>query len=219
MNSRQTSYPTNPLAIEFLNGEPPSDISELWLPNLGDRIRRRRGQLAVTQAELADHMGVSLSAAVYWERLSRPPRGVETRDKLLRWLSECSPGHSIDLREIDSDLIRTERLRRLMTTADLAEVIGVSVETIRKWERGEDRPNRSILKSLREWMEDDKKGRQLQVSGGLIRTERLRRGMTMMDLAGVIGASIRSIRDWEQGKTRPQPSNLRLLRAWLCEEA
>ena len=63
------NYPTNPLAIAFL--KPTGDVSELWLPDLGDRIRQKRRQLGIILVELADHIGVSLSAAVYWEGFAR----------------------------------------------------------------------------------------------------------------------------------------------------
>ena len=146
------NYPTNPLAIEFL--KPTGDVSELWLPDLGDRIRQKRRQLGITLVELADHIGVSLSAAVYWERLSRPPRKIETRQKLLTWLNKYRPDRAIELHEIDGDMIKTERLRRRMSIADLAKVIRVSVRSVRDWEHGNIRPQPPSLRLLREWLEE-----------------------------------------------------------------
>jgi DNA-binding transcriptional regulator YiaG len=136
----------------------PSEVSP-------SEIKRLRSKFNLTQAELAELLGISGAAVTSWEtgktRPSRENRQAlmelrETdRDEINRRLSRETPsgGGAPELggtaSEVTPDDIRTIRERLGLTQRELADRLGVSVNTISNWETGRSSPRRRSLEMLR----------------------------------------------------------------------
>ena len=108
-----------------------------------------------------------------------------------------------------------------MTIDELADQIGVNKSSVSRWERFSRPPSYiEVRQKLLTWLNMDRSDWAIEfheIDGDSIRTERLRQGMSIEDLAKVIRVSARTVRDWERRNVRPQRSSLRLLREWLEE--
>lgn len=136
----------------------PSEVSP-------SEIKRLRSRFNLTQAELAELLGISGAAVTSWEtgktRPSRENRQAlmdlrqTDRDEINRRLSRETPsgGGAPELSgtatEVTPDDIRAIRQRLDITQRELADRLGVSVNTISNWETGRSSPRRRSLEMLR----------------------------------------------------------------------
>ena len=123
-------------------------------PNLGERVRTRRLQLAMNQDEISKHLGVSVSAVRQWESGQRFPDAIATQRKVSAWLREEIPPDAVGADEIDGEVIRSERLRRGMSSGELATHLRVSRRSIYDWEKGKVRPQVAKLRILKRWLNE-----------------------------------------------------------------
>ena len=184
----------------------------------GGRIRNERLRQSMTQQELANHLGVHVTAVNHWEKGVRTPMPSNLR-MLQEWLDEDVPSYMIRIEEI-GDRIRNERLRRGMTQQELADHFAVGVDTVHCWEDGLKTPQPHYLRRLREWFGESVPGHTVGIEGvgDRLRNERLRRGMTQQELAEYFGIYHYNLSKWEQGLRTPRPHYLRRLREWFQED-
>lgn len=111
---------------------------------LGERIRRRRLDLGLTQRTLAKMLGCLQETVLQWERDICVPLA-------RRWpVIETVLGTRVVPDPLGiAGRIRTARLRVGLTQAELAAKAGVDVRTIRNAERGIHVPSRATSSRLR----------------------------------------------------------------------
>ena len=212
-----------PRIAEWLDEEIPSHkirIEEIRIEEIsGDRIRDERLRLSMTRQELADHLGVHVTAVRHWEKGVRTPTASNLR-RLQEWFEEDVPSYMVRIEEI-GDQIRDERLRRGMTQQELADHFAIGVDTVHCWEDGLKTPQPHYLRRLREWFGESVPGYHtvgIEGVGDRLRNERLRRGMTQQELAEYFGIYHCNLSKWEQGLRTPRPHYLRRLREWFQED-
>jgi transcriptional regulator with XRE-family HTH domain len=126
---------------------------------LGERIRRRRMDLGLTQRTLAERLGCWEQSVARWERdLGEPgPRRWSALEAVL------GPGLLAGPEDLAGQ-IRTARLRLGLTQAELARRAGIDERTVLNCESGARAPRRETLRKLRNaigpWR-SDLNGRQL----------------------------------------------------------
>lgn len=119
------------------------------LRTIGDHIRRRRLTLKLTQAQLAERLGVT-SASIYgWENSVRTP-GIEPMPAMIEFL-----GYN----PLPAAATMAGRLVRHRTSLGLsqsasARLIGVDPSTLARWERGEKQPTGRFLASVNRFLAD-----------------------------------------------------------------
>ncbi len=114
--------------------------------SFGDRLRALRKKSGLNQEELAERVGVHLNTISRWENGDDAPKMAFTR-KLAQ---------ALDVPEEDLFLMSNsfgQRLRALrkksgLNQEELAEKVGLSVMTIRRWEWNERTPRIEEIKSI-----------------------------------------------------------------------
>lgn len=111
---------------------------------LGERIRQRRLDRGLSQAELAERLGCSREAVFQWEKDRSEPLAARwpAIERVLGSGLVLSPG---DL----GGRFRATRLRLGLTQARMARRIGVNERTVRNVERGLRRPSRRTMARVR----------------------------------------------------------------------
>ena len=121
-------------------------------------IREARENRGLTTRALADLAGVSPQAINMWENgyykadweklcAILPELEVFADQAKVLYAKKKEPPQKKEIPWKASD-ITTERMRRNMTAGDVAAAIGVSRDTIRRWEKGRRRPNWSLLATV-----------------------------------------------------------------------
>ena len=205
--------PTSPLKIVFTD--------EFSLVNLPERIRDRRLESCITQAELSERLDVAVSAIGSWERGTIP--AAPAQRKLASWLEEPPPQWAIGSDGVQDlgRLIKDQRKAWGMTQSQLAKRLGVSTSVIGSWERGGS-PSLHSAKSLFEWLGEKPRARPAKRSismeyGKRIREKRLSLGMSQRALARHLGVQKTSIRGWESGVCSPSEEKLEMLEEWFSK--
>ena len=117
-------------------------------------------------------------------------------------------------------LLKRRRREWEMSRIDLAQYLGVDYSSVRTWEEGLRFPYPAAIEQLSKWLNEDVPSPAIslkEVNGSRIFSERLRRHMTIRDVADRIGVAARTVRDWERGALNPGPTYRKLLRKWLLE--
>ena len=178
----------------------------------------------MTQTGLAEHLGVNRGALRTWESGRYIPSETETQKKLLEWLAEDAPTHSISLASVNRNLVRNERLRRGTTQRELADRLGFHQRSLHDWERGNSYPQHSHLKALRDWLEEDDIAAQAPLTewldsdfGERLRERRHEWEMSEDELAEYLGVKKRTLRAWESGTCLPDVTRTKRLWEWLTE--
>ena len=192
-----------------------------------------------SRQELGEYLSVDAGTVRLWEiGKVLPYRALHK--KISEWLSADKPIQSVALNDAPV-LIMEVRLRRHMSTRDVADQIGVQPRTVRDWERGALTPNLNNLKRLRKWLEEEPSQSPSSVSevvsdeepsqplsslsevsrgkiGSYIREKRIERDMTQTQLAARLGVSRETFSKWERGEQVPSLQNLPRIAEWLDEE-
>jgi len=74
---------------------------------------------------------------------------------------------------------------------------------------------KDLLKSVRQ-MKAGKAARKTKVTLPAIAEARIRLGMSQLELAALMGVSIRTLQDWEQGRRKPTGAAQTLLRVAIA---
>ena len=128
------------------------------LPEADDligKLKRLRGTLGLTQEKLAQKLGIDESTVAGWERGENTPVG--SYRKLLEdfvtgdGLLPARPGTASAKSRFSARKITALREKLGLTKAALARHIGINVNTLWRWERGDRKPHglhRAILRDL-----------------------------------------------------------------------
>ena len=101
-------------------------------------------------------------------------------------------------------LLRDARLGKGLTKRETARQLGVCVDVVGQWERGEHAPRIQYYPAIIEflgnegWLDD-------QTLADRVRRYRSRKGWSQARLGQQIGVSERTIGRWERGQTPPAP--------------
>jgi DNA-binding transcriptional regulator YiaG len=102
---------------------------------LGDHIRKRRLDLSISQAALAEQLGVNREAITNWEAGLQEP-DLSRMPLVLDFL-----GQSLILKDRAlAEQIRTKRRSLGLTQVEFGRRVGVSQETVLLWELGKREP-------------------------------------------------------------------------------
>lgn len=112
-------------------------------------------------------------------------------------------GHHIRKRRLDLGLLQRE----------LAERLGVSVDTVRKWERSRDEPEAAFLPRVLDFLSYDPRPKAIGIADRLKRARR-GLGLTQQSLAKRLGIDESTVADYESG--RPGVPNSRVRRQLLA---
>jgi len=132
------------------------------MDDLADRLYSRRRELGLTQAQLAERLEVSERTVQLWETRQRRPQK-RARERIEAWLAASTPRGVMQLREPGiaysptplGDRVRTLRRTIGITQADLAEVLGRSVQEVDDVEAGDLEPRAADWPELHHWLAGD----------------------------------------------------------------
>ena len=198
------------------------------LPPLGRRLRDERSARGLTQAAVAQHLGVPLGTYAGWET-GRSTPGDEVFSTLAPYLGLAKP-EVADLCGVpfvvDStswplfgQLIGAGRQELHFTRALLAEAVGVSESTIVAWELGYRVPGPAHLTALAETLSIDVEAMVAALPqrwtatglGELILRRQHELGLRSIDLARLMGTTEATVSRWVRGRSRPVQANLERL--------
>jgi transcriptional regulator with XRE-family HTH domain len=171
------------------------------LRSIGDRMRKRRLDLGMTQKETARCIGVSLKTLEGWERGRTRPglQAVPRVHEFLEFKPE-PPAFEATLGE----RLQAARRSRGLSRERLAQELRVDPSTIRNWELGRSTPRVRHRARILELAGTDPGPEPAQPSERL-RAYRERRGLTQEELGDRLRVSQSAISDWERGRSRPDP--------------
>lgn len=109
--------------------------------SMGQQIKAMRRFRGMTQANLADKLGVEYQTVQAWERGTRNPK-FETLQKIAEAL-HTPIGTFLPAMGVGDNLgnrIRTTRKCQKMTLEELGQKMGMSVSLVGRYERGEENP-------------------------------------------------------------------------------
>ena len=234
------------LAIEasFWQQEPASaGHADDDLPELARRLRTERTALGLTQAAVAERLGVAQATYAAWEtgRARPTARHVDDVAELLGLAREtvlalCSTPFVVDYHDWPplGRLIGARRQALGLTRGGLADAVGVAPGTIASWELGYRTPAAAQVAALAQALETSfdhltaalPRRRAASARGELILTRLRELGLRSSDLAAAVGTTESTISRWVHGHSRPAPTNLarlasalRLPRAQVIEAA
>lgn len=208
-----------PRIIAFLGREP---WPEPTTPAQKLRAARRRQGLSITEA--AHVLAVDPSTLWWWEHGRRPHRH-EYRARIAAFVGDAPEARPAQLEpeprvasavylEPIGSLIRARRHELGLSQEKAAHAIGVNTWTVLLWEQGRYAPTPRFYPSLirflgREpWPEPRTIGERLQA-------ERLRRGLTRKQLAGLLDVDLGSISNWEGGHEPRHRESMATVEAFL----
>ena len=209
----------------------------------GDHIRLKRTELGMTKQKFAGLLEVSTNTIRSWESgrvfPSRPniERLLELFEldltdftkEYLRPPSQESPFNPLKsinsmeprfIENIGRQIIR-RRLEWVMTQQELAEHLGVSGDTVDKWEREKLTPSELSLYRVFKWFAEDIPDTRVKRDKGIGKVIKKRRqewAMSTLGLARHLGVCFGTVRDWELGNSIPQSSSMVRLSEWFAEE-
>ena len=105
-----------------------------------NRLKELRKEKKLTQKELAEEIGISKRTLAYWENGESQIKP-EKAEKLANFFG-VSIAHLLGYEDNDFEKANQNRLKELRkekkdTQAELANLMGVNVKTISRWEKGE----------------------------------------------------------------------------------
>ena len=119
--------------------------------SMGQQIKAMRRFRGMTQANLADKLGVEYQTVQAWERGTRNPK-FETLQKIAEAL-ETPIGTflpAMGMGDSFGNRIKTTRNSQKMTQAELAQRLDVKPQTVSQYERGVINPKTSTIKRFAE---------------------------------------------------------------------
>ena len=199
------------LASWFAEVPPRWATAETDNHNLGDLVKVHRQAWEMTQAELGEHLEVSVAAIGSWEGGSSP--SIHNIRRLSEWLAEKPPTRRAR-EEVDVELgrrIQQKRLKTAMSQRALARHLGIDKNLIRYWENGFHSPSKPYAEMLEKWLSEPADG----ILAQRIREKRAALGMTRKDLAAVLDVSLVTIKFWENRRSHPSSKHLVQVIRWL----
>jgi transcriptional regulator with XRE-family HTH domain len=125
------------------------------LKTLGDHLRKRRPDLALTQKDVAERLGADETSVWNWENRRSSP-ALRFLPRIIEFLG-YQPDHTRP-QNLGQRIVAFRRLRRL-AQKELARRLGVDPRTVASWESGEHRPSRHLASIIGRLVEtDDVKG-------------------------------------------------------------
>jgi DNA-binding XRE family transcriptional regulator len=110
--------------------------------------------------------------------------------------------------------IRNRRLELSLLQRELAQVIGVSEDSITYWEMDRVEPSVLYYPKIMEFLGLDPFPHAESIAGAIIRYRYLH-GLTIKQMAKKVKVAPTTVRDWEKGNTAPQGKNLERLAVYL----
>lgn len=173
-----------------------------WELNSFQRVRHMHGW---SRAEAARQLGVSAHRFEEWEsgRIVAP---LWAASEIALWNSGGEPTLAVTL--------RVARRMTGKTVADIAVLCGVTLETVRAWERGDDRPSthrvRKVAAAYSLSATDVSSAGHIPrpISGRQLAVWRHKQNLTQRELGRQLGVSWRSVGRWETGRGLPSPQML-----------
>ena len=92
----------------------------------------------------------------------------------------------------------------MMTRAEFAKILGVSAETVRRWEDCKIEPKPIYQQFIQAYCV--KHAVEIQMTPANIRAIRKGNGLTQEEFAKALGVGKSSVADWEMGRQQPQKS-------------
>lgn len=210
-------------AVKYALWPPLSQMTER--PPLGERLLQRRTQLNLTTRAAAKLIGVGESTYHPWERGRSNPSD-DSLAKLAVFLEisvaearKLVPPRRVDtfgLNEFATTLVKN-RLGSFTKLEDVADESGVSVSTIRHYERGATRPAPKLIPKLADAIGVDAVtlaftqlgfDRSTATLGQTLKAVRLASGKTARDAASPLGCSHTQLSNWEADLALPRPARL-----------
>ena len=108
-----------------------------------------------------------------------------------------------------------------MSRQELADHLGLMVESVSEWERGESVPSKSNLDLLSKWFAEEIPYDLVKIDsciGERIRQRRVEWGISIGDLADILGVDRSLVSSWENGKAVPHSGRLKRLSEWFAED-
>lgn len=174
---------------------------EWWPLSDTEKLRRLNGW---TIEDTAQQLGVSRKKAAGWASKGGEPEWV--RREILNLRSGLPAGVP--------SILRRGRRSLGLSVKDISESLGVSLATVRSWERGEDTPHRNRLSEVAEVYgvrEADLQKRATVVRGSSIKKWRESLCITQREAAERLGVSFATVSRWESGRGRPGPESMEKL--------
>lgn len=191
-------------------------------------LRRLRVEAGLDRPKLAAEMGVSVQTVAHWERGRRalPCHRLDRLAMVLR-LTRSNLIRELAVAPIEPRVpaLRRMRIALGLTQRAAAMRIGISSALLGRWESGGAIPSWPHIRSAaaaygvpvhlvarsvgqdpptfldpRRWGTDN--------LGSVLRELRAWRGETLVAIADQIGVDPQTVRRWEQGRSRPKPSQL-----------
>lgn len=201
----------------------------------GERIKRGRQALGLTQGQAAARIGVSQSALSHWERGQGEPREEKrlAAERLIREAERAAhPGGEEDAATDGSDgldlRIKRARLSSGLTQAEVAARIGVTPRTVSNWERGESTPQARYVEQLEQFLgnvtpvggEDPSSDDGPSPFGAWVSRVRTEKGLTRTELAHRADVSQMTVYNLETGRiSNPHEKTRARLTSALGESA
>ena len=143
----------------IINGdESTKDVFEAWLAEpitetLGSRIRAKRLELGLTQADLAERFGVTTLAVRQWESEKRFPSETN-RQRVIGWLSTPVRLNSAQLTDVVSlvALMKQKRQHLDISAFSMTRILGVSKNRVYDWESGATAPSEESCEKISNWL-------------------------------------------------------------------
>ncbi len=112
----------------------PSEITEI-----ADKLRWYRYKKALLQREVADYIGVDRSTYIHYEEMGRDYYPIENMEKLAVLfgvpVTELLDDFNMFLYKDQGKQIREKRLSLNMTQSEYAQMLGVNLGNLKKWEQ------------------------------------------------------------------------------------
>ncbi len=112
----------------------PSEITEI-----ADKLRWYRYKKALLQREVADYIGVDRSTYIHYEEMGHDYYPIENMEKLATLfgvpVAELLDDFNMFLYNDQGKQIREKRLSLNMTQSEYAQMLGVNLGNLKKWEQ------------------------------------------------------------------------------------
>lgn len=197
-----------------------------WSDTIGDRIRTRRTQMGLTQAELADKLGYTSKSAI-----AKIETGVNqlTQEQIMPFANalNTTPSYIMGWDKKPKNRIRQLRESLGLTQEELGQMVGVQRAAINKYETGAivnlkrstiEKLARALKTTEADVMGLDKTYTEPVKLSDSIKQLRIEKGYTQTELSVLLGKkSYTTITKWESGLAEPSVSDLyRLAEIFNC---